>query len=295
MKFKNILIVFSIFFMIVCIGSVAAAENASELSSDDGDIALESEGIDEIAKQNDEKNNAIVGESNSSEVSDDTSVQTNSTPAKQETKKTTAYALGTNEFIKKSNKYMKVKIFTINKKGTLTFQKNVKLIVKVKIGKQTKTYKVKTNSKGEAKVFNVKNLKAGTYKISIVSDDERYSINDGGPINIYNKKQKSLTLKVNRWKKVKGDLIDAVYIKKNGQNRKGVYATSYNAKDPVNKAPHTLVMKAKFFFKNKKTGKVISKTVKTKDDSKYLSKILPYHKLIKGYKPIKVKIWYVTV
>lgn len=291
MKFKNILIVFSIFFMIVCIGSVAAAENASELSSDDGDIALESEGIDEIAKQN----NAIVGESNSSEVSDDTSVQTNSTPTKQETKKTTAYALGTTEFIKKSNKYMKVKVFTINKKGNLVFHKNVKLIVKVKIGKQTKTYNVKTNSKGEAKVFNVKNLKVGTYKISVTSNDDRYSINDGGPINIYNKKQKSLTLKVNKWKKIKGDRIYADYIKKNGQYKKGVYATSYNAKDPLNKIPHTLVMKAKFFFKNKKTGKVISKTVKTKDDSKYLSKILPYHKLIKGYKPIKVKIWYVTV
>lgn len=138
-------------------------------------------------------------------------------------------------------------------------------------------------------------MKAGFYKVSVVSDDDKYKIKDNGIINIYNKKQKTVTLKANKRKYVKGDYIENVHLKKNTENKKGVYATSYNAKNPLNGNPHSLVVKAKFFFKNKKTGKVIIKTVKTKDNTKYLYKEMPYHKLIKNYKPIKAKIWYVTV
>lgn len=51
--------------------------------------------------------------------------------------------------------------------------------------------------------------------------------------------------------------------------------------------PHfTKLVKAKFYFKNKKTGKVITKTVKSKGTSHISTK------LINGYKPYKAYVWY---
>jgi hypothetical protein len=274
--------------MILCIGGVSASQNTTDLGIDDGEIALESENIDEISHEN----NEIISDSNSTDTNTDSSAPTNT---QAQTTKTAAYGLATTDFIKKENKNVKIGVCTFNEaKNKLDFHKNVKVTVKVKIGKKTKVYNVKTNSKGIAKVFNVKNLKTGAYKIMITSNDDKYTIKESGYINIYKKKAKTITLKMNKRKKVKGDYIENFYIDKTGQYAKGVYAESYNAKKPLDGNPHTLVVKAKFFFKNKKTGKIKTKTVKTKDNPKYLVKDLPYAKLIKGYKPIKTKIWYVT-
>lgn len=110
--------------------------------------------------------------------------------------------IANSEFIKKSNKKFKVKICTFDEaKNKLIFHKNVKISVKIKIGKKTKTYNTKTNSKGVATLFNVKNLKAGTYTVTVSSADERYKFKETGKINIYNKKTKTITLKINKRKK----------------------------------------------------------------------------------------------
>lgn len=89
------------------------------------------------------------------------------------------------------------------KKNKLDYHKNVNLIVKVKIGKNTKTYKVKTNSKGEAKILNVKNLKVGAYTVTVTSNDTKFNVNEKGVIAIFSKKQKTITLKTNKYKKNK--------------------------------------------------------------------------------------------
>lgn len=288
MKVKNILLIASIFLIILCIGSVSASQNDSELSIDDGDVVCESENINEVSQDTSAQNNELKEDSTSSNTTTSNDAGTNSAV------KTTAYATGITDYIQKSNKNFKVKIYTMNKNKAV-FQKNVKIIVKLKIGKKTKTYHVKTNSKGIASVFNVKKLKVGSYKVTVLSDDDRYKIKDSCYFNIYGKKQKTITLKMNKRKKVKGDYLETFYTTKNGEFKKGVYALSYNAKNPNSGTPHSLILKAQFFYKNKKTGKVITKTAKTKDDSYYLYTIEPHAKLISGYTPIKTKIWYVTV
>jgi hypothetical protein len=66
---------------------------------------------------------------------------------------------------KKANKYFKVKV--INKK-TKKIIPGVKVKVKVYTGKKSKTYTIKTNSKGIAKL-STKSLKVGNHKVVITS------------------------------------------------------------------------------------------------------------------------------
>ncbi len=223
---------------------------------------IQSNDINEVSLKNDASNNEDIlcenstgtdVNTNSSTTDATTDKNTPTTTSKDTTKKTEKtqlYVTGTGEFIKKSNKYFKIKLVSFDeKKNKLVFHKNVKVTVKVKIGKKTKTYNVKSNSKGIIKVFNVKKLKVGSYKTTITTNDERYKLKDTGNINIYKKKKKTITIKMDKRKKVKGDYIDTFKITKKGEYDKGVYAQSYNAKNPLDGNPHTFVLKAKFFFK----------------------------------------------
>ncbi len=287
---------------LMCIASISASQDNATLSvdNDDGqaiqkDIELLSEkefASDTLAA--DENGTEESSNSNSTAETNDTNATSNTTvPTPQKVNKKTVNAFCSNAFIQKSNKYFTVKLFTYNEKtNKLTYYKNVKITVKVKIGSTTKTYNVKTNSKGEAKILNVKNLKAGLYTLSVASNDDRYTIKEKGYIGIFNKKQYSLPLKMNTRKKIRGDYLEAFYLNKNSVYPKGAYVDEYNAKNPQNKPSKLFIMKAKFFFKNKKTGKIISKTVKTKADKVY-GWVYPYHKLIKGYIPLKATVWYV--
>ena len=294
MKLKNMIFLSSILFLVLlCIGSACAADDNATSNVTDNDAPQIETDIEQVSENgtSDENSNG-----NGKEVADviasNTDPNTTSTATPKVAKKSVD-VFCTNAFIQKSNKYFTVKVFTFNEKtNKLNYYKNVKLTVKVKIGSTTKTYNVKTNSKGEAKVLNVKNLKVGTYKVTVASNDEKYNVKEKGTLAIFNKKQKSITLKMNTRKKVKNDYIEAFYFTKNGQFPKGAYVTEYNAKNPMNGISHTLIMKAKFFFKNKKTGKIIAKTVKSKT-SKIYGWDYPEHKLIKGYTPLKATIWYV--
>jgi DNA-binding transcriptional regulator of glucitol operon len=69
---------------------------------------------------------------------------------------------------KKANKYFKVKV--INKK-TKKIIPGVKVKVKVYTGKKSKTYTIKTNSKGIAKL-STKSLKVGNHKVVITSSNK---------------------------------------------------------------------------------------------------------------------------
>ena len=185
-----------------------------------------------------------------------------------------------------------MKVCTFNeKKNKLEFHKNVKLVVKVKINGKTKTYKVTTGKNGEAKVLNVKNLKVGTYKVTVTSNDTKFNVKEKGFIGIFSKKTKSVTIKMGKSKKLRGDTFEAFFVTKNGQNNKGIYVNNYNTKTPFDGAPHCLILKAKLFLKNKKTGKTVTKTIKSKTSSIYGWEY-PYSKLIKGYTPVKATFYY---
>jgi hypothetical protein len=169
------------------------------------------------------------------------------------------------------------------------------------VGKKTKTYHVKTNNKGEAKILNVKNLKVGTYKVTVTTPDERFKIKEKGHILIYGKAKKKTTIKMKKnkygieaTKKLnKRDILWTFYEPRDAQFKKGVYAKTYDVKNPLDGFPHSMIYKTKFYFKNKKTGKIISKTAKLKADKFYGWKDIKV-KPIKGYKPIETKVWYLT-
>lgn len=80
----------------------------------------------------------------------------------------------------KKSKYFKV---TVKNKETKKLLSNVKVKIKVFTGKKFKTYIVKTNSKGIAKI-NTKNLKIGTHKVVISSGNDNYIISKKSSIKI---------------------------------------------------------------------------------------------------------------
>ena len=72
----------------------------------------------------------------------------------------------------KKSKYFKV---TVKHKSTKKVVKSLKLKVKVYTGKKYKTYTIKTNSKGVAKL-NTKKLKVGKHKVVISSGNVKYKV-----------------------------------------------------------------------------------------------------------------------
>lgn len=80
---------------------------------------------------------------------------------------------------KKSN-YFKVTVKDANTKKALI---NVKIKIKVFTGKKSKTYNVKTNKKGIAKI-NTKKLKVGKHKVIVSSGDGKYLISAKSQITI---------------------------------------------------------------------------------------------------------------
>ena len=51
MRFKNMVIIFSMLFIILCIGSASASEDVSNLTVADYSPALENENVDQIAQE----------------------------------------------------------------------------------------------------------------------------------------------------------------------------------------------------------------------------------------------------
>lgn len=186
------------------------------------------------------------------------------------------------ELVKYSTSKKKFKIKFLDTKGHALKGKTVKVAINGKL------YKLKTNTKGIVKVkstlfkvgkhkmtaynpvsgekrkISVVVLKRGTHKINIRIDDPTYYFPT--------KKLKN------------GDYIDTVYETQYRQYYPGVYVecSSGGLENPK----HTKLVKVKFYFKNKITGKVITKV---SSKVKYNSVVV---KPIKGYSPFKATVWY---
>lgn len=290
MKVKNVIAILSVaFILLLCLSCVSASEDI-----DDADAQLEASDSDAC----------VIGESAGDEVLGDESVKSSETAAGAESadsEKIEPIVLCGQGFVQKKSQKLKVRVYSLDSNYKKVFHKNVKLNVKVKIGKKIKTYNIKTNSKGQATVLNVKNLKTGTYKVRITTPDAKYKINEKDRFNVYGKAKKKITLKLkkNKYgleneKKLKiGDTIHIFYEPKNAQYPKGFYAKSYPTNNPMDGNPRTMVIKAKFFFKNKKTGKIIAKTSKLTPNKFFGWKYI-HKKPIKGYTPVKATVWYLT-
>lgn len=222
--------------------------------------------------------NDVLGADNQSDVS----LKSNSnakvkkaTPIKTKVK----FSNGISKY--KKSKYYKIKITDKKTKKPIKY---LKFKLKLKLfNKNYKTYTLKTNGRGIAK-FNMKKLKPGSYAVHLLSSD-KYLLDDGKDKTIDDfiavwKTKKSVTLKMGTSKKIKGTWMSTFYeTKKNKQYPRGVYVEG----DIGNDHPDYVILKAKFFFKNK-NGKIITKTTTG-----------PGVKLIKGYTPIKTKVWYGTL
>ena len=187
----------------------------------------------------------------------------------------------TKELVKFSTSREKFKIRFLDTKGHALAGK----IVKIK--KNTKWYKLKTDSKGYVKIKS--NFKTGKQKIVAYNPVSKEKRNI--PVVVLKKGVHRVNVAfvisdtVIKSKKLKnGDYIDTVYETKYRQYNPGVYVESNGG--GLSYAKHTKLLKAKYFFKNKKTGKIITKTSKK---VKYGTIAI---KPIKGYIPYKAKVWY---
>lgn len=290
MKLKNVILLLSVICLVALyISSVSAAQSDANLTADDSVTQLETDSQNgNQIKENSAENEKLTANSDS---------------AKQDkkTEKIEPGVLCGDYFPHKKSNYFKVKVYSLDDNDKYKYYKNVKLTVKVKIGKKTKVYNVKTNSKGDAKVFNVKNLKVGTYKVTVTTPDKNYKINEKDKIYIFGKNKKTTTVKFektkygieNKKKIKKGDTIRIFYEKINAQYPKGVYAECFPTKNSLDGDAHNMIVKAKFFFKNKKTGKVVAKTAKLTKNKFYSWDYISV-KAIKGYTPLKAKVTYLT-
>lgn len=180
----------------------------------------------------------------------------------------------------KSKKNFKVKFLDIKGKDL----KNT--IVKIKI--KGKTYKLKTDSSGfvqiKSTLFKIgkENIKA----INPVTGEKRKI-----PVVVLKKGTHTINIRIDDptkyfpTKKLKnGDYVNTVYETEYKQYYPGVYVECTSG--GLEKAKHTKLIKAKFYFKNKKTGKIISKT--SRNANYNTIKVNP----ITGYSPFKAKVWY---
>lgn len=134
----------------------------------------------------------------------------------------------------------------------------VKAKMNIGVGKHKITaYNPKTK---ERRKFSVVILKRGIHKVKIRIDDPT----DEFP----HKRLKN------------GDDLYSIYVTKDRQYNRGVYVQlGYDYQ-------HTKLLKAKFYFKNKVTGKVITKT-----SSKFKYNAIKVN-MVNGYSPYKAKVWY---
>lgn len=188
----------------------------------------------------------------------------------------------TSELVKFSGSKKKFKIKFLDTKGHVLKG----TLVKVKI--KGKYYGIKTDSHGFAKIKS-KHFKVGKTKITAYNPNSKEYRKIS--VVILKKGIHKVSIRVDDptfyfpQKRLKnGDTVSTVYSTKYGQYYPGVYVEARMGGQESCK--HTKLIKAKFFFKNKKTGKVITKT---SSKVKYASiKVNP----VSGYSPYKAIVWY---
>ena len=186
----------------------------------------------------------------------------------------------TKELVKYSTSHKKFKIRFLDTKGHALKNK----VVKIK--KNGYWYKFKTNSNGYIKIRST--FKVGKHKITAYNpvSKEKRKIS----VVVLKKGTHKVNVKFHKSesgagvKKLKnGDGLYTIYSTKYGQYYPGAYVQGFSSGIELPK--HTKIIKAKFFFKNKKTGKVITKTSK---NGGYAINV----NLVNGYIPYKVTVWY---
>lgn len=190
--------------------------------------------------------------------------------------------IAVNELVKYSTSKKKFKLKFLDSKGKALDGKYVKVKIK------GKTYKLKTNSKGIVKIKSTR-FKVGKDKITVYNpvSGEKRNI----PVVVLKKGIHKKNIRIDDptgyfpTKKLKnGDRIHTVYAAEYRQYEPGVYVQSTSG--GYDSPKHTKLIKAKFFFKNKKTGKIITKT------SKKVKNNCIVIKPVKGYSPYKATVWY---
>lgn len=290
MKMKYLSIFIALLILILSVGAVSAAEDNNDTISvdenDPDDTLSIDQSIDDV-KSIEEVNKDVKTTNSNSTSTTSTSNTTNATKTSVSTPDTT--------FLYKRKSTLKI---TIKDKITKKPIKNLKILFTIKNNKKTKTYTLKTNEKGVA-TFNTKKLSPGYHKFVITSKNSKYEVNKKDYLfigNLY-----ADTVNMGKTKKLRnGDAITTFVQKKDAQFQKGVNTDSWctggdNSDNASPSAKYTKIIKAKFYFKNKKTGKIITKKSKgeLKEYNGEVYRVLPRVDLIDGYTPIKTKIWYV--
>ena len=132
--------------------------------------------------------------------------------------------------------------------------------------------------------INTKSLKVGAHKVTITSDDDRYEIQKTSKIFVGKQYTKSIKSTSKNAKLKKGDVIKL----------RSVYDDDdRDVKVVYKKSKHTKILKAKFYFKNKFTGKVMVKTSRAEfDDGRWDlpdADYSPYR-----FSLVKVKVAYIA-
>ena len=296
MNIKKISIVFAVLLcLFVTMSAISATSdlNSTNISDQPEEISVGSDSINEVITDLENSSNDVSDNTNSSstvkvdskENTTSTNTQSNPQPVVSKPKPIKKIATKTEAdkvaFKYKSNKYFKIEIE--NRYDDDIPIKNVKVKLKIYTGSQSKTYIVKTNYRGIAK-FNTKNLKPGSHKVVITSADERYKIYKVSKIIIG--KQFSTVLKSKSSKVLKTKDIIAL---------KHIYDFDEKEVKVIfkKKSKHTIITKAIFYFKNKYTGKIITKVDNCDfDDGRWE---MPEEDYPNRFTLLKVKVWYLKV
>ncbi len=296
MNFKKVSILFAVFlclFMAISAISATGDVNSTSISEQSEEISDNSGAINEVITDlenstndvSDNKDSSSTKNVDSKENATSTNTQTNPPtvvskpkPVRKIPTKTEADKVA---FKYKSKNYFKVKVE--NRYDDDIPIKNVKVKLKIYTGSKSKTYIVKTNSRGIAK-FNTQNLKPGSHKVVITSADDRYKISKVSKIIIG--KQYSTVIKAKSTKTLKTK--DKIALKfKNDFDEKEVKVIFKK------KSKHTIISKAIFYFKNIYTGKIVSKVDYCDfDDGRWE---MPEEDYPNRFTLLKVKVWYLKV
>ena len=288
MNIKYLTIFLAFFVLLLSVGAISAADDSNDTiginENSNQDIVKVQQNVKEIKTV---ENKNIISESDNS---------TDSTTKNTTSVKKTSVTIPNSDFIFKRDSKFKI---TVKDKTTKKAVKNLKLTLKIKDGKTYKYYTLKTDKKGVAQ-FSTKKLSLGSHAYSITSQNENYTVKIKDSLFVGNLYYS--TLQMDKSKKLKnGDILSTFQQKKNALNKKGVYVDSWysGGNNPTKSSPepkYTKILNAKFYFKNTKTGKII--TFKTKGELTLIGGIyvhaMPRADLIKGYTPIKTKIGYLT-
>lgn len=256
--------------LILCISAVSAVENGNVTPIEDGNQNVNSDA-------NQDTN--INTNQNTNNVKENTQTQT----APKKTTKPIRTDVDADDVVVtyKKKGYFKVKV---ENDDTDRPVKNLKLKVKVFTKSKSKTYTIKTNSYGIAKL-NTHKLKIGIHKVIVTSTDSKYKINKHAKIHVG--KKSTVTIKPGQTKKInsKNKIKLRTYWDDDDKEVKVIFKGS---------SKYAKLLKAKFYFKDKYTGRVMVKTDYAEYDDDTGRWEFPEEDCSYRFTPMKVKVTYVT-